>query len=204
MKFIIRGKNLEVTDSIKSYIEEKIGKLDKYFEKPGELTANVIVRVKGKDQIVEVTIPAKKIILRGEESNEDLYASIDLVSDKLERQIKKNKAKMNNMKEKKMVAEFNFDVVDALEDEKEKLIAKRKDLEMKPMSEEEAILQMELLGHDFFIFKNDNIDPISVVYKRNRLMSMHQNSDYYMKEKLKPYSYRISLFHYSYNQQKNH
>ena len=166
MKFIIRGKNLEVTDSIKSYIEEKIGKLDKYFEKPGELTANVIVRVKGKDQIVEVTIPAKKIILRGEESSEDLYASIDLVSDKLERQIKKNKAKMNNMKEKKMVAEFNFDVVDALEDEKEKLIAKRKDLEMKPMSEEEAILQMELLGHDFFIFKNDNIDQISVVYKR--------------------------------------
>ena len=166
MKFIIRGKNLEVTDSIKSYIEEKIGKLDKYFEKPGELTANVIVRVKGKDQIVEVTIPAKKIILRGEESNEDLYASIDLVSDKLERQIKKNKAKMNNMKGKKMVAEFNCDVVDALEDEKEKLIAKRKDLEMKPMSEEEAILQMELLGHDFFIFKNDNIDQISVVYKR--------------------------------------
>ena len=166
MKFIIRGKNLEVTDSIKSYIEEKIGKLDKYFEKPGELTANVIVRVKGKDQIVEVTIPAKKIILRGEESSEDLYASIDLVSDKLERQIKKNKAKMNNMKGKKMVAEFNLDVVDALEDEKEKLIAKRKDLEMKPMSEEEAILQMELLGHDFFIFKNDNIDQISVVYKR--------------------------------------
>lgn len=166
MKFIIRGKNLEVTDSIKSYIEEKIGKLDKYFEKPGELTANVIVRVKGKDQIVEVTIPAKKIILRGEESNEDLYASIDLVSDKLERQIKKNKAKMNNMKGKKMVAEFNFDVVDTLEDEKERLIAKRKDLEMKPMSEEEAILQMELLGHDFFIFKNDNIDQISVVYKR--------------------------------------
>ena len=122
----------------------------------------------------------------------------------LERQIKKNKAKMNNMKGKKMVAEFNFDVVDALEDEKERLIAKRKDLEMKPMSEEEAILQMELLGHDFFIFKNDNIDQISVVYKRNRLMSMHQNSDYYMKEKLKPYSYRISLFHYSYNQQKNH
>ena len=162
MKFIIRGKNLEVTDSIKSYIEEKIGKLDKYFEKPGELTANVIVRVKGKDQIVEVTIPAKKIILRGEESSEDLYASIDLVSDKLERQIKKNKAKMNNMKGKKMVAEFNFDVVDALEDEKEKLIAKRKE----PMSEEEAILQMELLGHDFFIFKNDNIDQISVVYKR--------------------------------------
>ena len=166
MKFIIRGKNLEVTDSIKSYIEEKIGKLDKYFEKPGELTANVIVRVKGKDQIVEVTIPEKKIILRVEESSEDLYASIDLVSDKLERQIKKNKAKMNNMKGKKMVAEFNFDVVDALEDEKEKLIAKRKDLEMKPMSEEEAILQMELLGHDFFIFKNDNIDQISVVYKR--------------------------------------
>ena len=166
MKFIIRGKNLEVTDSIKSYIEEKIGKLDKYFEKPGELTANVIVRVKGKDQIVEVTIPAKKIILRGEESNEDLYASIDLVSDKLERQIKKNKAKMNNMKGKKMVAEFNFDVVDTLEDEKERLIAKKKDLEMKPMSEEEAILQMELLGHDFFIFKNDNIDQISVVYKR--------------------------------------
>lgn len=93
MKFIIRGQKLEVTESIKSYIEEKIGKLDKYFENPEELTATVVVRVRGKEQIVEVTVPSKKVILRAEESNEDLYASIDLVSDKLERQIRKNKTK---------------------------------------------------------------------------------------------------------------
>ena len=100
MKFIIRGQKLEVTESIKSYIEEKIGKLDKYFENSEELTATVVVRVRGKEQIVEVTVPSKKVILRAEESNEDLYASIDLVSDKLERQIRKNKTKIRSKKSK--------------------------------------------------------------------------------------------------------
>ena len=166
MKFIIRGQKLEVTESIKSYIEEKIGKLDKYFENPEELTATVVVRVRGKEQIVEVTVPSKKVILRAEESNEDLYASIDLVSDKLERQIRKNKTKIRSKKSKANYESFivNFEV--EKEEENENLIVKRKELDTKPMSEEEAVLQMELVGHPFFIFKNATTDNISVVYKR--------------------------------------
>ena len=166
MKFIIRGQKLEVTDSIKSYIEEKIGKLDKYFENPEELTATVVVRVRGKEQIVEVTVPSKKVILRAEESNEDLYASIDLVSDKLERQIRKNKTKIRSKKSKANYESFIVDFEVEKEEENENLIVKRKELDTKPMSEEEAVLQMELVGHPFFIFKNATTDNISVVYKR--------------------------------------
>ena len=166
MKFIIRGQKLEVTESIKSYIEEKIGKLDKYFENSEELTATVVVRVRGKEQIVEVTIPSKKIILRAEESNEDLYASIDLVSDKLERQIRKNKTKIRSKKSKANYESFIVDFEVEKEEENENLIVKRKELDTKPMSEEEAVLQMELVGHPFFIFKNATTDNISVVYKR--------------------------------------
>lgn len=166
MKFIIRGQKLEVTESIKSYIEEKIGKLDKYFENPEELTATVVVRVRGKEQIVEVTVPSKKVILRAEESNEDLYASIDLVSDKLERQIRKNKTKIHSKKSKANYESFIVDFEVEKEEENENLIVKRKELDTKPMSEEEAVLQMELVGHPFFIFKNATTDNISVVYKR--------------------------------------
>ena len=166
MKFIIRGQKLEVTESIKSYIEEKIGKLDKYFENSEELTATVVVRVRGKEQIVEVTVPSKKVILRAEESNEDLYASIDLVSDKLERQIRKNKTKIRSKKSKANYESFIVDFEVENEEENENLIVKRKELDTKPMSEEEAVLQMELVGHPFFIFKNATTDNISVVYKR--------------------------------------
>ena len=166
MKFIIRGQKLEVTESIKSYIEEKIGKLDKYFENPEELTATVVVRVRGKEQIVEVTVTSKKVILRAEESNEDLYASIDLVSDKLERQIRKNKTKIRSKKSKANYESFIVDFEVEKEEENENLIVKRKELDTKPMSEEEAVLQMELVGHPFFIFKNATTDNISVVYKR--------------------------------------
>jgi putative sigma-54 modulation protein len=166
MKFIIRGQKLEVTESIKSYIEEKIGKLDKYFENSEELTATVVVRVRGKEQIVEVTVPSKKVILRAEESNEDLYASIDLVSDKLERQIRKNKTKIRSKKSKANYESFIVDFEVEKEEENENLIVKRKELDTKPMSEEEAVLQMELVGHPFFIFKNATTDNISVVYKR--------------------------------------
>ena len=107
LKFNIRGNKLEVTKPIKSYIEEKIGRLDKYFENPDEITANVVVRVHGIDQIVEVTIPMKKIILRAEERNKDLYSAIDLVGDKIERQIRKNKTKMSKKNVRSKVVEIN-------------------------------------------------------------------------------------------------
>ena len=163
MKFNVHGKNIDVTDSIKGYIESKIGRLDKYFTNSDNLVANVTVRVRGKEQIVEVTIPADRMILRAEETHSDLYAAIDLVSDKIERQIRKNKTKAR--KNLKQVVVFNdFDVND--NEDVDDSIVKRKVIDTKPMSEEEAILQMELIGHDFFLFKNDKTGELCVVYKR--------------------------------------
>ena len=165
MKFNIRGKNVEVTPAIKSYIEEKIGKLDKYFESADSITANVLARVRGKDQIVEVTIPVRKIILRCEVSHKDLYAAIDLVSDKIERQIRKNKTRIHQRKMKDTNIDFNLEFESDVEEES-KTIVRRKTLEMKPMSEEEAILQMDLLGHEFFIFTDEEINKNCVLYRR--------------------------------------
>ena len=162
MKFNIHGKNIDVTDSIKSYVESKIGRLDKYF-KDTDLTATVNLRVRGKEQIVEVTIPANKVVLRAEEKHVDLYAAIDLVSDKLERQIRKNKTKVRkNLKQTIIFNDFEVDSSEDVDD----VIVKRKVIDTKPMNEEEAILQMELVGHDFFLFKNDKTSELCVVYKR--------------------------------------
>lgn len=164
MKYNIRGEKLVITDAIKDYTEEKLGKLDKYF-KDDDITANVLAKVRGNSQIVEVTIPTSKFILRSEEEHEDLYAAIDLVTDKLERQIRKNKTRLNrNVKES--VKEFNFDYELPEEEEANEKVVKRKKLEMKPMSEEEAILEMELLGHSFFVYKDMDTDCICVLYKR--------------------------------------
>ncbi len=162
MKFNIHGKNIDVTDSIRSYVESKIGRLDKYF-KDTDLTATVNLRVRGKEQIVEVTIPANKVVLRAEEKHVDLYAAIDLVSDKLERQIRKNKTKVRkNLKQTIIFNDFEVDSSEDVDD----VIVKRKVIDTKPMNEEEAILQMELVGHDFFLFKNDKTSELCVVYKR--------------------------------------
>lgn len=162
MKFNIHGKNIEVTEAIKSYIESKIGRVEKYF-KDTDLTATVTIRVRGKEQIVEVTIPASKMVLRAEEKHNDLYAAVDLVSDKLERQIRKNKTKARkNLKQTIIFNDFDVDASEDVDDS----IVKRKVIDTKPMSEEEAILQMELIGHDFFLFKNDKTNEICVVYRR--------------------------------------
>lgn len=165
MRYNIRGSKMEVTDSIRNYIEEKLGKLDKYFENPDEITASVLVRESGINDKVEVTIPIKTTILRAEVSTKDLYESIDLVVEKLERQIRKNKTRMNKINKESIVAFIDFEITE--EEKKEESVVKRKTIEMKPMSEEEAILQMNLLGHDFFIFKNSATDEVSVLYKRN-------------------------------------
>lgn len=165
MKMNIRGNKIKITPAINDYIENKIGKLDKYLENPAEITAHVVVRVKGKDQTVEVTIPMKKLILRAEDTHTDLYAAIDLVSEKLERQIRKNKTRMKK-KVNKDIIDFNIDFqIDKDEDEKGKII-KRKTIELKPTSEDEAILQMNLLGHDFFVFINEETDIVNILYRR--------------------------------------
>ena len=96
MRYIIRGEKVEITDSIKTYIKEKINKLDKYFEEPNEINAMVVIKVRGKEQKIEITIPTVHYTLRSEESHDDLYAAIDLTVDKLERQIRKNKTKINS------------------------------------------------------------------------------------------------------------
>ena len=165
MEFIIHGRKVEITDAIKKYIEEKIGRLDKYFEDPSSITATVVAKIRGKEQIVEVTIPLKGFMIRCEESHDDLYAAIDIVSDKIERQIRKNKTRMSRKYKDENIG-FNFDIVEAPKEDEEKVIVKRKQIEMKPMSEEEAILQMELLGHEFFVFKNIESDEVDVLYRR--------------------------------------
>ena len=164
MKVIIRGDKLEVTDAINDYIEKKIGKLQKYFDSSLDIEAKVLVKNNNKNKKIEVTIPSKKLILRAEDSHEDLYAAIDLVSEKLERQIRKNKTRMRKKSNEKLVEGFNVDF-DGYDEELETIV-KRKKIDMKPMSEEEAILQMDMLGHNFFIFKNDIDNNINIVYKR--------------------------------------
>jgi len=164
MKFNIRGNKVTITEPIKNYIEEKIGKLDKYLENPNDVTANILVRVNGREQIIEVTIPVSKLILRGEEDHNDLYAAIDLVSDKLERQLNKNKSRMKPKGNHKNSG-FKFDYDESEVKEKD-VIVKRKTIEMKPMSEEEAILQMNLLGHEFFVFDDSETDEVSILYRR--------------------------------------
>lgn len=166
MKFNIRGKNMDVTPAIKSYIEEKIGRLDKYLESPSDVTANIVIKVRGNEQIIEVTVPISKIILRGEESHNDLYAAIDLVSDKMERQIRKNKTRLKKRKDKNEIIDFNYDFEVSKDEDVEEVIVKRKTIDMKPMNEEEALLQMDLLGHEFFVFKNTDSECVSVLYKR--------------------------------------
>ena len=167
MKYNIRGDKLEVTDAIGNYVESKLSRLEKYF-KEDDILANVLLRVRGNSQIIEVTIPTDKFILRSEEEDKDLYAAIDLVTDKLERQIRKNKTRLNKQNVDNKFKEFNFDyeVLDDEESSADEVIVKRKKLEMKPMDEEEAILEMNLLGHEFFVYKDMHTDQINVLYKR--------------------------------------
>lgn len=165
MKINIHGKKLNVTDSIKKYIETKIGRLDKYFDNPDNITATIVIKLIGKKQAIEVTINTHSFVIRGEESNNDLYASIDLVSDKIERQIRKNKTRMHKKINKEKLKDFNLEYEIEVDEQPENIV-KRKNIETKPMDEEEAILQMDLLGHDFFVFKNSNTNEFNVLYKR--------------------------------------
>lgn len=166
MKLSIRGDKVTVTKAIKEYIAEKLGRLDKYFENPKEINCKVLVKVKNQEQSIEVTVPTSKFTLRAEERHQDLYAAVDLVIDKLEGQIRKNKARLDKKYRDIPKFEMNFDYeVDDEEFEVTKII-KRKDIDMKPMDEEEALIQIELLNHDFFVFKNIDEDCVSVLYKR--------------------------------------
>ena len=162
MEILIRGKSVEITDAMKSYVKEKLSKLDKYIVDQ-KAKDTVLVKVRSYTQKVEVTIPLKTLILRAEEEQEDFYAAVDLIINKLERQIRKNKAKLQS-RNKSKTKEFNVDDLIPIEDDSE--VVKRKKIDVKPMSSEEAILQMELLGHDFYVYRDSETNAVNVVYKR--------------------------------------
>ena len=167
MDIIIRGSKLEITDSMEAYAKEKLSKLEKYLDESEEAKATVLVKIRGHLHKVEVTIPLRSLILRAEESQEDFYAAIDVVIDKLERQIRKNKTRIQASKRKE-AKDFAYGYIEELdnEDEEEQTVVKRKKIDLKPMDEEEAILQMELLGHSFYLYKDADTDKATVVYKR--------------------------------------
>ena len=165
MEIIIHGDKLKVTDAMKEYIEEKLEKLNKYLENSENVRASVIVQVKNHEQRVEITIPLKAFILRSEESKDDFYAAVDKTIDKLERQIRKNKTRIMS-KQVKTNKDFSMSAFADEEDLDDKKILKRKKVEVKPMNEEEAILQMELLGHQFYMYKDSETNQVAVVYKR--------------------------------------
>lgn len=162
MEILVRGNKIDITDAMKDYVKEKLSKLEKY-TLDDDVKATVLVKVRNYTQKVEVTIPLKTLILRAEEESEDFYSAVDLVVNKLERQIRKNKTKLKK-KEKGGVKEFNIDDIIDLSEEKE--VVKRKKIEIKPMNLDEAILQMELLGHNFYMYKDSELDKIALVYKR--------------------------------------
>ena len=166
MDISIRGSKVTITKAMEEYATEKLKKLDKYVESPEDVKATVIVKIPNHLHKVEITIPMKTIILRAEEEKEDFYAAIDVLVDKLERQIRKNKTRLQSKKLKE-AKEFAFDYIEEMpEVEEDTKIVKRKKVEVKPMDEEEAILQMELLGHQFYLYKDIETNAPTVVYKR--------------------------------------
>lgn len=171
LNYHIRGENIEVTDAIRSYVEKKVGKLEKYFDKAPDATTHTNLKVyPNKTAKAEVTIPLPHIVLRAEEVTDDLYASIDLVVDKLERQIRKFKTKLNRKTRGKTVPEKVTDLP-SLEEKKDENepefdIVRTKRFSLKPMDSEEAVLQMNLLGHNFFIFEDAETNGTSIVYRR--------------------------------------
>ena len=170
MKINIRSKNIEVTPTLQDYVEKRLSKIEKYFEKyiNSEIEAQVTLSVAKGDHIVEVTVSVDSLLLRGEETTDDMYASIDLVVDKLERQMHKYKTKINRKLRQSGIKDLNVQLDKQHEEEKEDepKVVKTKRFVMKPMYVEEAILQMNLLGHDFFVFHNAETEEINVLYKR--------------------------------------
>ena len=163
MRFTITGRNIEVTQGLREAVEDKLGKLDRFFAPATEAVVRLSVQ---KDiQKIEVTIPVKGHIIRAEESSSDMYVSIDLVEEILERQLKKYKNKLIDKKQSAPSFSEAFLQEDASAEE-EIQIVKSKKFAVKPMDPEEACIQMELLGHDFFVFCNAETDEVNVVYKR--------------------------------------
>ena len=176
MKITLRGKNIEITEAIEEKVGEKLSKLDKYFIVSENVEAKVLVRTYPYGQKIEVTIPTEYVLLRAEVVDQDLYnaivsrqiagAGMDLVIDKLEGQIRKYKTRLNRKSKDNKLA-FNLASIEPLDDEEEDVLVKTKTITPKPMDMEEAIMQMELIGHSFFVYRDTETDAISIVYRRN-------------------------------------
>jgi putative sigma-54 modulation protein len=173
MKFGIRGEHLEVTEALNDYVEKKLSRLERYFDAPLSSEVHVTLSVVKDLQTVEVTIPLAGAILRAEDKNNDMYAAIDLVVDKLERQIRKHKTKANRKirmdggKRELFKADPLVSAAYQEEDDDEFELVRTKSFNLKPMDVEEAILQMNLVGHNFFVFSNMDTTEVNVVYVRN-------------------------------------
>ena len=183
LRYNVRGENIEVTDAIREYVEAKVGKVEKYFTDVPEANAHINLKTySDKTAKVEVTIPLPNVVLRAEETSPDMYGSVDLVSDKLERQIRKYKTKVNRRQRRQTVEApepVDPDLLDThvegldgeeteqLESDAGVEIVRTKQLDLKPMHAEEAVLQMDMLGHDFFIFEDAETESTNIVYKRH-------------------------------------
>ena len=163
MKFIILGKNIEVTEGLKTAVQDKIGKLEKYFTEETEV--HVTLSVEKDRQKIEVTIPMKGNIIRSEQVSSDMYVSIDLVEEIIERQLKKYKTKLTDRQQSAGFFKQEYLEKDFM-DEEDVQITRTKKFDIKPMYPEDACVQMELLGHNFFVFCNAETDQVNVVYKR--------------------------------------
>ncbi|WP_163654998.1 ribosome hibernation-promoting factor, HPF/YfiA family [Listeria sp. PSOL-1] len=174
LRYNIRGEKIEVTDAIRTYVEKKVEKLERYFTETPDANVHVNLKVySDKNAKAEITIPLPRLVLRAEETSNDLYASIDLVVDKLERQIRKYKTKVNRkFRDKEATQDYFASVVEEngeIESEEghaDLEIVRTKQFPLKPMSSEEAVLQMNLLGHNFFIFLNADTNEINITYLR--------------------------------------
>lgn len=168
MELTVRGKNLEMTDALHNYVEKHTGKIQRYFDKP--IKINVLLRISNMTKTCEATVFVDGVILRGVEKSDDMYKSIDLVFDKVERQIHKYKTRLakrfkeKNTLSRQFVLEKETDTAPA---DAEFEIVKTKHFNISPMSPEEAILQMNLLGHNFFMFFNSDTEAMAVVYRRD-------------------------------------
>ena len=163
MRITITGRNIDLTDGLKAAVEDKLSKLEKYFTPDTE--AHVTLSVEKERQKIEVTIPMKGNIIRSEQVSNDMYVSIDLVEEIIERQLKKYRKKLVTQQQSESFFKKDFIEKEADNDEEIK-ISRNKKFDVKPMYPEDACVQMELLGHSFFVFRNAETDEVNVVYKR--------------------------------------
>ncbi|MFD1675465.1 ribosome hibernation-promoting factor, HPF/YfiA family [Alicyclobacillus fodiniaquatilis] len=178
MKINVHGDNIAVTTALHDYVDKKIGRLTRYFEGEADKDIHVTMAVEGALHRVEMTMHVHGVIFRAEEQSSDMYASIDLVTDKLEQQVQRHKEKLNRRfrdrglrtRIKQSTLNGEFSLQDIYEEKAPKLVRVKR-FAIKPMDIEEAMMQMDLLGHDFYVFTNADTEEVNVVYRR-------RNGDY--------------------------